>query len=302
MLSDLMQRDIDKFLMFLSHERRYSPATTSGYQRSLIQQGCILVEQGFKDWRAVELADLRQMTMQLNRQNLSASSIANKLSALRSFYQYLLEKGQIDVNPARALTAPKQGRPLPKNLDIDTLTQLLNIQDDSPLGLRDHAILELFYASGLRLAELVGLDMKDVDLKHREVRVLGKGKKERLVPFGHQAQAALKDWFKVRGQLCGAGETAVFVSNRSTRMTTRAVQQRLNVWAKRQQIGNHIHPHKLRHSFATHMLESSGDLRVVQELLGHANLSTTQVYTHLDFQHLAKVYDAAHPRAKRSKS
>ncbi|MFM2480715.1 tyrosine recombinase XerC [Celerinatantimonas sp. YJH-8] len=300
-LPDSLIKPVQKFLAYLESERRYSPLTVEGYQRSLQQQAELLVSMNISDWRQASLDDLRQLAMRLNRQKLSASSIANKLSALRSFYQYLLEQGQIKANPARSLSAPKQGRPLPKNLDVDTLNQLLNIDDESPLGRRDAAIMELFYASGLRLAELCSLDLKDIDLQRRELKVLGKGRKERLVPFGRKAQQALQEWFKVRGQLCPIGEKAVFVSKRQTRMTTRSVQQRLNVWAQRQQLGNHVNPHKLRHSFATHMLESSGDLRVVQELLGHANLSTTQVYTHLDFQHLAKVYDAAHPRAKRSK-
>lgn len=302
MLSESMQKLLDRFLRYIASERRYSNATLNGYHRSLNQQGAILQQMNIDDWTKVSLNDLRQMTMRMNRQSLSASSIANKLSALRSFYQFMLEQGIIDVNPARSLSAPKQARPLPKNLDVDALEQLLNIEDDSPLGLRDRAIMELFYASGLRLAELVGLNIADVDLKSRQLLVLGKGRKQRLVPFGSKALQALEKWLKVRGQMCHVGEKALFVSMRQKRMTTRAVQQRLNVWAKRQHIGNHVHPHKLRHSFATHMLEGSGDLRVVQELLGHANLSTTQVYTHLDFQHLAKVYDAAHPRAKRSKS
>lgn len=301
MLPDRLLRPVQQFLGYLESERRYSPATVTGYQRSLLQQAKLLVEMEIADWKDASLDDLRRVAMRLNREKLSASSIANKLSALRSFYQYLLEQGQIDVNPARSLSAPKQKRPLPKNLDVDTLNQLLNIDDDTPLGRRDAAIMELFYASGLRLAELCSLDIKDIDMRRRELKVLGKGRKQRLVPFGHKAQEALKAWLKVRGQLCPPQEKALFVSKRQTRMTARSVQQRLNVWAQRQQLGNHVHPHKLRHSFATHMLESSGDLRVVQELLGHANLSTTQVYTHLDFQHLAKVYDAAHPRAKRSK-
>lgn len=301
MLSKTFERPVADFLQYLASERRYSPATVESYRRSLYQQGQLLIEMGLRDWKLATLDDLKQMAMRLNRQKLSASSIANKLSALRSFFQYQLEKGKISVNPARTLSAPKQGRPLPKNLDVDTLNQLLNIHDDSPIGYRDVAMMELFYASGIRLSELVNLDLGDIDLKNRELKVLGKGRKERLVPFGHSAQEALIRWYKVRGELCLPGEKAVFVSKRQKRITTRAVQQRLNVWAQRQHLGNHVHPHKLRHSFATHMLEGSGDLRVVQELLGHANLSTTQVYTHLDFQHLAKVYDAAHPRAKRSK-
>ncbi|MFM2486047.1 tyrosine recombinase XerC [Celerinatantimonas yamalensis] len=301
MLPDSLARPVAAYLHYLASERRYSPATIEGYQRSLNQQGEILTKMGISDWCKAELADLRQLAMRLNRQKLKASSIANKLSALRSFYQYLLEQGKMSANPARGLIAPKQGRPLPKNLDIDTLTQLLNIDDETPLGRRDSAMMELFYASGLRLAELVSLDVKDIDLKRRELKVTGKGRKQRLLPFGQKALLALQRWLSVRGQLCQPGEQALFVSVRQQRITTRAVQQRLTVWAKRQHIGSHLNPHKLRHSFATHMLESSGDLRVVQELLGHANLSTTQIYTHLDFQHLAKVYDAAHPRAKRSK-
>lgn len=301
MFPEAFATDATAFLAHLRVERRYSGATLTSYERSLTQHAALLEKMAINGWRGATTADLRQLMMRLHRSGLSASSMANKLSALRSFYEYLLRQGLVAANPARALNAPKQGRPLPKNLDVDSMSHLLTTGDDSLLGLRDTAMMELFYASGLRLAELVGLDLADVDLNERLLRVMGKGGKERMVPFGNTARDAVLAWLKVRGELCQPGEPALFLSKHKKRISTRAVQQRLSVWAKRQQVGQQVHPHKLRHSFATHMLESSGDLRVVQELLGHANLSTTQIYTHLDFQHLAKVYDEAHPRAKRRK-
>lgn len=301
MLPEAFADDVECYLNHLEVERRYSSVTISAYRRSLTQQAELLEAMGIVSWRGVNHQDIRQLAMRLNRQGVAASTLAHKLSALRSFYEFLLLREQVPANPARGIRAPKRGRSLPKNIDIDAMGHLLEIDDDSPLGLRDAAIMELFYASGMRLAELVALDLKHIDLEQRMARVLGKGRKERLVPFGRQAREALEAWLKVRGELCNAGEVALFVSQRKQRISARSVQVRLNLWAKRQQLSQQVHPHKLRHSFATHMLESSGDLRVVQELLGHANLSTTQIYTHLDFNHLTDVYDEAHPRAKRRK-
>ena len=233
------------------------------------------------------------------RRGLSSRSIALQLSALRSFCRYLLQQQLLTSDPTTGISAPKQAKPLPKNMDVDEISQLLGASDDDPLALRDQAIMELFYSSGLRLAELAALDCRDLDFAQQLVTVTGKGGKQRMVPVGGKAIAALKAWLKIRPVLAGADEPALFVSKQQRRISHRSIQQRLKKWAGHQALANNVHPHKLRHSFATHMLESSGDLRGVQELLGHANLATTQVYTHLDFQHLAKVYDAAHPRAKR---
>jgi len=221
------------------------------------------------------------------------------LSAVRTFLSYLIETGVLKANAAVHVQAPKPPRRLPATLDADQVASLLAISGEEPLTLRDRAILELFYSSGLRLAELVGLDLGDVDAADRTVRVLGKGSKTRVVPVGKQALAALHDWLQVRPELARHGELALFVTRRGERVSARAVQLRVNEWARRQGAPTGVHPHMLRHSFATHVLESSGDLRAVQEMLGHASLSTTQIYTHLDFQHLAHVYDQAHPRARR---
>jgi len=221
---------------------------------------------------------------------------------LRSFYQFLIRKHQLKNNPAIDIRAPKTARTLPDTLDADTLTQLLEIPGDSILAIRDRAIMELFYSSGLRLSELVNLDTCDIDLNENILRATGKGNKTRILPIGRKAAEALNNWLQQRVILAKVEEQALFVSQRGSRISTRSVQQRLNYWRKKQGLEQHIHPHKLRHSFASHILESSGDLRAVQELLGHADISTTQIYTHLDFQHLAKVYDKAHPRARKKKT
>jgi integrase/recombinase XerC len=221
------------------------------------------------------------------------------LSAARSFFRYLAREGVVRNNPANEVRAPKAAKRLPKTLDVDQIVQLLEIPTDDTLAVRDRAIMELFYSSGLRLAELVGLDVGQVDLNDRTVRVLGKGAKTRIVPVGAKAIAAIRAWQRVRATLAAVEETALFVGRNGQRMGARAVQQRVHFWARRQGLPQRVHPHLFRHSFATHLLESSRDLRGVQELLGHADIATTQVYTHLDFQHLARIYDATHPRARK---
>ncbi|MPW31359.1 tyrosine recombinase XerC [Agarivorans sp. B2Z047] len=296
----MMQDDIERFLHYLEVERRYSPATISSYQRSLLQQSKLLENLGCSSWSQVTSANVRSVLLKLKTSGLSARSMANKLSALRSFYNYLLQQQKVSLNPVAGVSAPKQNKPLPKNLDVDSLNQLLSMQGDDLVASRDLAMMELFYASGMRLAELVSLNVQDIDFKQRQVIVTGKGNKQRWVPFGSKAEQALKHWLKQRRLLVmDEEEPALFVSVRQQRISHRTVQKRLQYWAQQMQLSSTLHPHKLRHSFATHLLESSGDLRVVQELLGHANLATTQVYTHLDFTHLATSYDAAHPRAKR---
>lgn len=222
------------------------------------------------------------------------------MSALRRFFTYLVQQQAIKVNPATGVPAPKQNRHLPKNIDAEQVQQLLNNDSKEPIDIRDRAILELLYSSGLRLSELQSLNLNSINTRVREVRVIGKGNKERIVPFGRYASHAIQQWLKVR-LLFNPKDDALFVSQLGNRLTHRAIQQRLEVWGIKQGLSSHLNPHKLRHSFATHMLEASSDLRAVQELLGHSNLSTTQIYTHLNFQHLAEVYDSAHPRAKRKK-
>lgn len=230
---------------------------------------------------------------------MKASSIATRLSSLRSFFDFLVLRGEITANPAKGVSAPRKQRPLPKNLDVDEVGQLLDVNEDDPLSIRDRAMMEVMYGAGLRLAELVGINLKDVLSRQGEIRVIGKGDKERKAPFSGLAKEWVDKWLRVRGELASPGEDALFVSKLGTRISHRSVQRRMEEWGKKQSVASHISPHKLRHSFATHVLESSQNLRAVQELLGHENISTTQVYTHLDFQHLAQAYDQAHPRARK---
>ncbi|MDH4072921.1 MAG: tyrosine recombinase XerC, partial [Gammaproteobacteria bacterium] len=232
------------------------------------------------------------------RRGLSPRSIQRQLSAIRTYFRFLLREKLAPRNPVQSVRAPKAGKRLPENLDADRMARLLDIPGDGPLVARDRAILELLYSSGLRLAELTGLDQGDVDLADGTVSVTGKGGKDRVIPVGRYARDALRTWLTHRGELADAGEQAMFVSTRGSRLSPRSVQARVDHWARRQGIDMRVYPHLFRHSFATHLLESSHDLRGVQELLGHANISTTQVYTHLDFQHLAQIYDRTHPRAR----
>ncbi|WP_375056496.1 tyrosine recombinase XerC [Zobellella sp. DQSA1] len=292
---------IADFLEYLRVERQLSVHTRDGYGRHLHAMAGQLAEQRLSQWRELSVAHVRGLATRLHKQGLSPRSIAAKLSALRSFCDWLVLQGQLAANPAKGVSAPKQGRPLPKNLDVDELHQLMNLDEADPLAVRDRAIMELMYSSGLRLDELVSLDLGDVQFAERQLRVIGKGNKERILPVGRMALEWLEKWLSVRGELAGPDEPALFVSLRRRRISHRSVQLRLAKRGQQQALSSHIHPHKLRHSFATHMLESSGDLRAVQELLGHADLATTQIYTHLDFQHLANAYDQAHPRAKRRK-
>lgn len=249
----------------------------------------------------VELTETQlQLHISSCRKSLKARSLALRVASLRSFYRYLVQQGKLKENPASYLQVPKFDKPLPKNLDVDQVNHLLDFDTrEDALACRDKAILELFYSSGLRLDELVSANLQDIDWSEALIRVRGKGNKQRVLPIGRMAVAALKDWLKVRSAYIGSEPDALFLSKQKNRISHRQVQQRVKLWSERQGLAQHLHPHMLRHSFATHMLESSSDLRAVQELLGHANLNTTQVYTHLDFQQLAKVYDNAHPRAKK---
>jgi len=290
-----------RFLHHLQYERRLSPHTLKNYARDLklIQAWCS--NDGVSGWEQLGPHQVRAYIAARHRKGISGKSLQRELSSLRSLFNYLLREGVVESNPALGIKAPKTKRRLPATMDADQLTQLLDASPDDPLSQRDLAIIELFYSSGLRLAELVSIDLGDMDMNDATLEVTGKGAKTRRVPIGRKALEALQDWIKVRGALAAADETALFVSRRGTRLHPRTIQQRLKKWALEHGASRSLHPHLLRHSFASHLLESSGDLRAVQELLGHADISTTQIYTHLDFQHLAKVYDQAHPRAKRKK-
>lgn len=294
-------RELDGFFQYLKSERRLSPHTASGYRRDLDALLRFCAAQELNDWRALKVLHARAFATYLHRHDLAGRSIARALSAARSFYRYLLRKDAVTHNPFDGIAAPKSGKRLPKALSVDQAAHLMQIEGDAPLVRRDRALLELLYSSGLRLAEIVSIDVADLDLRDGTVTVTGKGSKTRILPVGSQARAALAVWLKERATIAGPGETAVFLGRNGKRLGARSVQLRLKQWARRQGLEAPVHPHMLRHSFASHLLESSGDLRAVQELLGHADLSTTQVYTHLDFQHLAKVYDLAHPRARRRK-
>ena len=297
-----MGRDeLAAFLQRLATERRLSPHTVAAYEHDLDALLAFCEREQVASFKALDSFAIRRFAAESHRKGLGARSVARRLSAVRTFLNYLIEMGVLKSNPGVHVQAPKAPRRLPATLDPDQVASLLAISGDDPETLRDRAMLELFYSSGLRLAELVGLDLGDVDAADRTVRVLGKGSKARVVPVRKQALAALHDWLAVRRELARSVETALFVGRRGARVNPRTVQKRVNAWAKRQGAPTNVHPHMLRHSFATHVLESSRNLRAVQELLGHASLSTTQIYTHVDFQHLAKVYDEAHPRAKKQR-
>ena len=290
---------IDKFIGHLKFERQLSPETCKNYRRDLQALLTFRNYSGIDSWGGLDNEHFRAFSSSGFRKGLSARSIQRRLSACRTFYRYLFREKLVTRNPVTGVSAPKANRRLPGNLDADRMAHLLDIKGKGPLVDRDRAILELLYSSGLRLSELTQLDGGDVDLHDATVRVTGKGNKDRIVPVGRKALSALRQWNVSRTKLAAVDEKALFVSNRGTRISPRSVQARVNHWARRQGIDANVYPHLFRHSFATHLLESSHDLRGVQELLGHANISTTQVYTHLDFQHLAQIYDQTHPRARK---
>jgi integrase/recombinase XerC len=292
-------KHIDGFRRHLATERRLSKHTDSNYALDLAALVKYCDGHGLEDWRALDSQHVRVFAARSHAGGLSPRSIQRRLSATRSFCKFLVREGELKSNPAVEIRAPKVGKHLPNTLDADQMARLLAIPAGDILTTRDRAIMELLYSSGLRLAELIGLDLENLDLKDRTVRVLGKGSKARILPVGRQALEALQDWLKERGNLAKADESAYFVGRNGRRLSPRAVQVRVAYWAKRQGLGQHVYPHLFRHSFASHLLESSGELRGVQELLGHADIATTQIYTHLDFQHLARIYDATHPRARR---
>jgi integrase/recombinase XerC len=290
---------IEQYITHLSKERRLSPHTSSNYARDLRAFADYAAKNNVRDWKSLDSQHVRMFAARSHASGLDPRSVQRRLSAVRGFFNYLLRERVVAHNPALDVRAPKAAKRLPATLDVDQLNQLLDIPPENALAVRDRAIMELFYSSGLRLAELVGLDITHLDLADRTVRVLGKGAKTRIVPVGRKACEAIRAWLKERGGIAAIDETALFTGQNGTRLKHRAIQLRIAYWARRKGLPAHVYPHLFRHSFATHLLESSKDLRGVQELLGHADISTTQIYTHLDFAHLARTYDASHPRAKR---
>jgi len=293
-----LETALDAYFEHLRSARQLSAHSLDGYRRDLNKLLAYCEREQIVDWSALQSRHLRQLVGELHRQGQSSRSLARLLSSVRGLYRYLNQERLCEHDPATGLSAPRGERRLPRLLDTDRAMQLLDggVEDDF-IARRDQAMLELFYSSGLRLSELVGLNLEQLDLPAGLVRVLGKGNKARELPVGSKAREALQAWLPLRA-LANPSDSAVFIGQQGRRLGARAVQMRVRQAGVRE-LGQHLHPHMLRHSFASHMLESSQDLRSVQELLGHADIGTTQIYTHLDFQHLAKVYDQAHPRAKR---
>lgn len=284
------------YLNHLAFERGLSPLTRESYTRDVRLLLELIGEQSLKD---IQPQHIRRFIATMHSRGLGGRSLARSLSAWRGFFDFLARRHGFTGNPCLGIRAPKAPKSLPQALSPEQATKLVSIEEDSWLGIRDRTMLELFYSSGLRLAELVGLNMDNLDLANGTVTVTGKGNKTRIVPMGSHAIEAIQAWLGLRSLVQAADVKALFINQRGGRLTSRAVQYRLKQWAIKQGVSSDVYPHMLRHSFASHVLQSSGDLRAVQEMLGHANISTTQVYTHLDFQHLAKVYDAAHPRARK---
>lgn len=290
------------FQTYMRSEKQFSPHTQSNYTRDVqkFQQYC--AEKSINEFSNVDVRLIRMIVATLHRQGLGGKSLQRWLSSVRRFFQFCIKRGWMNNNPADGIAAPKSPKKLPKTMDVDQTAQFVEVEGDDFIHLRDRALLELIYSSGLRLAEVTGLNLHDIDWSDAMVTVIGKGNKARTLPVGSVAMAALKNWLTERARYTQPQEPALFITQRGKRISHRAVQLRMQQLSIQQGMDNPVHPHMLRHSFASHMLESSGDLRLVQELLGHANISTTQIYTHLDFQHLAKVYDKAHPRAGRKSS
>jgi len=298
-----LEESCRQFIDYLRDVRQLSPHTLANYQRDLASLQAFAADRGREDASELEEADIRAWVSQLHRRDLAGSSIQRSLSAARSYFNYLGRENGYPRNPAASVQAPRRPRRLPKTLDADQVDRYLEFADDGPTACRDRAIAELFYSSGLRLAELTAVNIDDLDRQAALLTVTGKGNKTRTVPVGSAALRAIDAWLQLRPDSAGDGDgaRALFTSNRGRRISVRNIQARLKLQGRRTGMHQDVHPHMLRHSFASHMLESSGDLRAVQELLGHANIATTQIYTHLDFQHLARVYDLAHPRARRRK-
>jgi integrase/recombinase XerC len=289
---------LNQYLDFLHFERGLSDNTRNNYARDIEQ--LIQLSQP-ANLSSLQITQIRKYVAMLHSKGLGGKSVARMLSSWRGFYDYLVQRHQFKHNPVIGMRAPKSPKTLPQALSIEQASKLVEITEDDALSLRDHAILELFYSSGLRLSELVGLNIDHIDFAEGTVIVTGKGNKTRIVPLGAHAANAIQTWLPIRARMLirNSSEKAVFISKQGRRISGRNIEYRMKAWSIKQGLHTSVHPHMLRHSFATHVLQSSGDLRAVQEMLGHANISTTQVYTHLDYQHLTKVYDSAHPRAKK---
>ncbi len=292
-----LDSQIKTFLFQLSD---LSENTRTAYKRDLSTLISFLKNREINSWQEVGIPEIRTFIASRHRQGIGGRSLQRSLSSIRRFFNYLIDEGIQSSNPADVIKAPKSPRKLPKVLDADEANILLEINSDDPLAKRDHAMMELMYSSGLRVSELAGIDMGDLDFHAAQVHVTGKGSKRRIVPVGKKALAAVKTWLPFRQDYLKENNPAIFLSRNGKRISVRSIQQRFRHWGKQQNLESPVHPHMLRHSFASHLLESSGDLRAVQELLGHSDISTTQVYTHLDFQRLAQVYDQAHPRARKN--
>ena len=296
----MLDRHIDSFLSHLEVVRHLSPHTISSYRRDLDSFFTFLKEK-HDSWEEVQDHHVRGFVAQERRRGLSARSIQRALSSIRSFFNYLLDEEVVETNPAANISSPKSAQLLPKALDTDLVKRLLDFKPQGDIEIRDKAMVELLYSSGLRLSELCGLNMDSISIKERSCRVVGKGNKTRDLPVGEKAIQSLRDWLLVRENISSDANKALFLNKNGKRISTRSVQLRLERLSKKRGLPM-VNPHMLRHSFASHILESSGDLRAVQEMLGHSDIGTTQIYTKLDFQHLSKVYDDAHPRAKSRKS
>ena len=304
-----LHHQVDQFLTTLQQERKLSLNTIHAYQCDLQQLIKFSDEKKISAWSMLSIQQARFFPAMLHQRGLSGRSIQRMLAACRAFYRFLLKEGDVVVNPFIGIRAPKSPKKLPQTLSVDELSALLEQHDGAILSMRDHAMLELFYSSGLRLSELASLNDDSIDFQQRQITVIGKGNKQRMVPVGRNAIVSLHAWLARRCELTkphkrgmpqqSQPERALFVNHKGTRLSVRGIQYRLNQWAKSKGLGRRLHPHMLRHSFATHILESSGDLRAVQEMLGHSDIATTQIYTHLDFQHLVEVYDKAHPKARK---
>ena len=291
--------DLYRFYQYLQTERQYSRHTLAAYRRDLQVFMHSVMREGLTQWRQIRESHVRAHIARLHRKGLQGSSLQRHLSSIRTLFNFLCRHDCADRNPAIGVPAPKIAKRLPRTLSADQLEQILNVHSDEPLMLRDLAAMELLYGCGLRLSELTGLNLQDIDWQEHIVTVTGKGAKQRRVPFGSKAGRAMQAWLRHRDQLVKDDEPALLLGRHGRRVSNATIRQRLKKLAAMQGLHCNIYPHMLRHSYASHILESSGDLRAVQELLGHANLSTTQIYTHLDFQHLASVYDQAHPRARK---
>ena len=289
---------IEEYKKFISFEKRLSPSSVKNYLRDINE--LVKLDKN-KELKSYTLEDIRKNIATLHSKGLGGNSLSRLISSWRGLFNFLIHQYKFEKNPTLGIKAPKSKKLLPQTLSVDQTLKLVDINDDSFLGVRDHAILELFYSSGLRLSELVNINKNDINFEDGIISVLGKGNKERVVPLGSFASKAIKKWLKLREKIIGlACETDIlFLRKNGKKLSSRAIQYRLKFWAIKQGIPENIHPHLLRHSFASHLLQSSQDLKAVQELLGHENISTTQIYTHLDFQHLAKIYDKTHPRAKK---